>query len=94
MICNDDGKNGDNHFVGPLNLIKVENVVNIFGKNKKLDSLNTYYLGTVHILRNQWDWVGEVGQMIMFYAKKEWFTNEVWLQGGWVGSKKVKILIT
>ena len=34
-------------------------------------------LGTVHLLRNQWDWVGGVGQMIMFYAKKVWFTNEM-----------------
>ena len=51
-------------------------------------------LGTIHILRNQWDWVGGVGKMIMFHAKKIWFTNKVWLQGGWVGFKKVKILIT
>ena len=34
-------------------------------------------LGTVHILRNQSGWVSGVGQMIMFYAKKGWFTNEV-----------------
>ena len=34
-------------------------------------------LGTIHILRNQLDWVGGVGQMIMFYAKKVWFTNEL-----------------
>ena len=40
------------------------------------------------------EWVGGVGQMIMFYAKMGWFTNEVWLQTEWVGSKKVKILIT
>ena len=51
-------------------------------------------LGTIHILRNQWDWVGGVGQLIMFYAKNIWFANKVWLQGGWVGYKKAKILIT
>ena len=34
-------------------------------------------LGNIHILRNQSGWVGGVGQMIMFYAKKAWFTNEM-----------------
>ena len=35
------------------------------------------YLGTIQILRNQLGWVGEVGQMIMLYAKITWFISEV-----------------
>ena len=39
-------------------------------------------LGTIQILRNQKNWVGGVGPMIMSYAKKLWFVNKDWLQGG------------
>ena len=56
--------------------------------------LQSGYLGTILILRNQKDWVGELGKIIMFYVKWAQFTYEDWLQGGWVESKKVKILIT
>ena len=42
------------------------------------------YIGDRLYLRNQCDQVGGVGKMIMFYAKKVWFTNKELLQGGWV----------
>ena len=45
------------------------------------DLVISFRLGTIHILRNQWDWVGGLGQMIIVHFKKVWFTNKVWLQG-------------
>ena len=52
------------------------------------------WLGTILILRNQKDWVGGVSKMIMLHIKWAPFTNDDWLQTGWVGFKMVKILIT
>ena len=37
----------------------------------------TFALGTIQILRNQQDWVGGVGQMIMLHTKMVQFSNEV-----------------
>ena len=42
-------------------------------------------LGTIQILRKHLEWVGGFGQILMLYAKLLQFTNEVCLQGGWVG---------
>ena len=50
--------------------------------------------GTILILHNQKDWLGGVGKMIMLNVKWAQFTNDDWLQAGWVGFKKAKILIT
>ena len=42
--------------------------------------------GTIHILRNQFGWVGVISQIIMLCTKIIWFSSEGWLQGwmdGW-----------
>ena len=44
--------------------------------------------GTIQILCNQEGWV------VCYNKELVCFTNKIWLQSGWVGSKKVKILIT
>ena len=53
-----------------------------------------YTLGTIQILRKHSEWVGGVGQMLMLYAKPVHFTNEVCLQGGWVGQEMVQNMLT
>ena len=35
-----------------------------------------------------------VSQMLMLYAKPQHFTNEVCLQGGWVGREMVQNMLT
>ena len=50
-------------------------------------------LGTIQILRKHSEWVGGVGQMLMLYAKTVHFTNEVCLQGGWVGWEMVQNML-
>ena len=47
--------------------------------------MEMYSLGTIQILRKHSEWVGGVGQMLMSYAKLVNFTEEVCLQGGWLG---------
>ena len=51
-------------------------------------------LGTIQLLRKHSEWVGGVGQMLMLYAKPLHFTNEVWLQGGWMGQEMVQNMLT
>ena len=55
---------------------------------------NICKLGTIQILRKHLEWVGGVGQMLMLYAKPMHFTNEVCLQGGWVGQEMVQNMLT
>ena len=45
-------------------------------------------VGTIQILCKHSEWVGGVSQMLMLYAKPVHFTNEVCLQGGWVGGSR------
>ena len=70
-----------------IGILSLMNYLDIFWIGSEPD-------GTILILRNQKDWVGGVSKMIMLYVKWAQFTSDDWLQAGWVGYKKVKILIT
>ena len=49
----------------------------VFSYFRQLAVGKTITLGTIPILCNQSGWVGEVGQMIMFYTKEGCFISEV-----------------
>ena len=51
-------------------------------------------LGTIQILHKHLEWVCGVSQMLMLYAKSVLVTNEVCLQGGWVGQEMVQNMLT